>query len=402
MKLRKLQMLNKQQKTNEKGMFYHSFFVIIFLVKEMKLCLNKCVKIDSAKNLDEIDLYIENQLKDKNEICYKKITGMRNHSDLIRHYIFKIRESTKEINLIFNNKKIYLCAQMIYESMHPKKIKVGLALAGGGARGAYQMGVLEVMNDFHLLDNIDVKIGTSIGAYSMIFLEEYGIEKSKEIWNKLDSKVVLTKNKFKDFLSKRAVYSREETKVFLEKYVKNEKMISSKTEMYVQNLIFPSLQTEQVKINSFNKEKLIDVLIATSSLPFVFGYSKFDGKKYIDSGLKDNDGIDFLIKQGCNIILYISLRKEDVAKKKSKDGVCLIDWGSCHYYPGMVKGLVDFYPEKSKYKIEYGHEVASLMIEKLKSEGIYEILKNRRVEDFYKLPKFIRLDKNENTIKFKF
>lgn len=371
----------------------------------MKLLLEKR-KNEYCKNIEEIDNHISSSFFGSETIVFKKIYRGKNKEKLIHYYLRKIRKlellAEKEKTLIFNNDLTFNIAKDLLIKIMPEKIKVGLALPGGGARGAYQMGVLSVLEKEGLLDSISTIVGTSIGAFSMVFYQEYGIEKSKDLWCQLDSKIVLTKNKLSDMIAKKAVYSREKTIDFLNKIVKVDEINKSPIEMYIQTMTFPKFSVSQTKINNFDKTKLVDHLIATSALPIVFGLSNIEGKCISDSGIKDNDGIDFLIKEGCNIIIYISLQKEDKAKHKAKPGISIIDFGSCHFYPGLVKGLVDFYPDRSKYKIEYGEQIANLMIKKLKSEGIYEYLRKPTNDNYYKLKTFYRLDKTENTIKFKY
>lgn len=371
----------------------------------MKLLLEKR-KSEYCKNIEEIDNHISSSFFNDGLVVFNKLYRSRNKEKLIIYYLRRIKELEEELpkesSLIFNDETTFNLAQGLLFKIEPSKIKVGLALPGGGARGAYQMGVLSILEKEGLLNNISTIVGTSIGAFSMVFYQEFGIEKSKEMWCQLDSKVVLTKNKLSDMIAKKAVYSREKTIDFLNDIVEVNQINKSPIEMYIQAMTFPKLGVNQTKINDFDKTQIVEHLIATSSLPIVFGFSNIDGKCMSDSGVKDNDGIDFLIKQGCNIIIYISLQKEDKAKHKAKPGISIIDFGSCHYYPGLVKGLVDFYPNRSKYKIEYGEQIASLMIKKLKSEGIYEYLKQPTKENYYKLKPFYRLDKTENTIKFKF
>ena len=48
-----------------------------------------------------------------------------------------------------------------------RKIKVGLALSGGGLRGAAHIGVLKVLLDNHI--PIDMVAGTSAGAVSVMW-----------------------------------------------------------------------------------------------------------------------------------------------------------------------------------------------------------------------------------------
>lgn len=69
-----------------------------------------------------------------------------------------------------------------------EQMKVGLVLSGGGAKGAYQVGVLKALRE--LGTRIDVVSGASIGALNgAIFCAapslDVGVERLEEVWKKL-------------------------------------------------------------------------------------------------------------------------------------------------------------------------------------------------------------------------
>lgn len=63
-----------------------------------------------------------------------------------------------------------------------KNIKIGLVLAGGGAKGAYEVGVYKALRELELVDNIKVISGTSIGSINALF---FAMDNPKVIskWN---------------------------------------------------------------------------------------------------------------------------------------------------------------------------------------------------------------------------
>ncbi|MEZ4445751.1 MAG: patatin-like phospholipase family protein [Polyangiaceae bacterium] len=69
---------------------------------------------------------------------------------------------------------------------------IGLVLSGGGARGAYEVGVLCYIADQlpHLLDRVTVITGTSVGAVNAIHLASYGLSRTgvhrlADLWSHL-------------------------------------------------------------------------------------------------------------------------------------------------------------------------------------------------------------------------
>ena len=49
-------------------------------------------------------------------------------------------------------------------------LKVGLVLAGGGTKGAYQAGVMQALWDLDLINNITAVSGVSIGTLNSLML----------------------------------------------------------------------------------------------------------------------------------------------------------------------------------------------------------------------------------------
>ncbi len=77
--------------------------------------------------------------------------------------------------------------------------KIGLVLSGGGARGAYEVGVLSYVAEFHpeLLDRVRIITGASVGAVNGVFLASRGLSRDSlpalaDLWRQLDLDDVLS------------------------------------------------------------------------------------------------------------------------------------------------------------------------------------------------------------------
>ena len=60
--------------------------------------------------------------------------------------------------------------------------KIGLCLSGGGARGAYQIGAVQALDDLKIYKNIRTFSGASIGAANVAVLATNTISEAKKIW----------------------------------------------------------------------------------------------------------------------------------------------------------------------------------------------------------------------------
>lgn len=63
--------------------------------------------------------------------------------------------------------------------------KIGLVLSGGGGKGAYEIGVLQALQESGL--NFSCVAGTSIGAFNAILASSGNLEDAKHIWLKLNT-----------------------------------------------------------------------------------------------------------------------------------------------------------------------------------------------------------------------
>lgn len=63
--------------------------------------------------------------------------------------------------------------------------KIGLVLSGGGAKGAYEVGVYKALSAMGADAYIDTIAGTSVGALNAVLLDSCGAELSEKIWNGL-------------------------------------------------------------------------------------------------------------------------------------------------------------------------------------------------------------------------
>ncbi len=72
--------------------------------------------------------------------------------------------------------------------------KIGLVLSGGGAKGAYEIGVYKALSEIRADYYIDSIAGTSVGALNAVLMESCGAEYSEQIWRNLKITDMLNPN----------------------------------------------------------------------------------------------------------------------------------------------------------------------------------------------------------------
>jgi len=59
---------------------------------------------------------------------------------------------------------------------------LGLVLAGGGGKGAYQIGVWKALAEYEVVQNISAVSGTSVGALNAALFLQGDIDIAEKIW----------------------------------------------------------------------------------------------------------------------------------------------------------------------------------------------------------------------------
>jgi len=208
-----------------------------------------------------------------------------------------------------------------------EKLKVGLALGGGGARGLAHIGVLKVLKKENI--PIDFITGTSIGAiigavyaltkdisaiekitekYSKI--SEFNIDLSFSEKERKDKPFFL--KKMSDFLKKGYMLNLELTK----KYINDGEGLRKIIEGLVNNKTFEDTQipfavtaADLVKGEKIiiRRGKLFDALLASASIPGMFPPLMLDKKILVDGGIVDVVSIEAAQSLGANFVIAVSV-----------------------------------------------------------------------------------------------
>jgi len=271
--------------------------------------------------------------------------------------------------------------------------KIGVALAGGGARGAYQIAVLKVLKEHGYLDNVYAVSGASVGSLNAVVLATDDLDKAKDIWLSMDQDSLfkaenstvlkrLFKEKF-NFIYK-GVYQTDKLETMIDdmldyKKLKDKHVYVATSEVGDDNSSFMELITLNLR-NFFGKKDLIRyqslsdmdydhvkrTLLASCAIPVVFKPVVIDNKTYYDGGVLDNLPIQPLIDAGCNEIIAIDLFRFNFHRKDT-----IKDIPITHIYPRKnLRGIMDFRSEQLKRRYELGEIDALNVIETLKQKTL--------------------------------
>lgn len=268
-------------------------------------------------------------------------------------------------------------------------VKRGIALSGGGARGAYQVGVLRALGDHGLLDNVHAISGSSVGSLNACLLAMNNLDKAEELWLSLDDDAVFdTDVKWGGMLKEnvnlleKGILQTDKLEAMVEETIDFDTV--RKHNVYVavshvgdeQSGLFDVL-TINIR-NFFEKNKHIyyaplkelsnaeikKILLASCAIPVIFKPVKFEGKTYYDGGVLDNTPYQPLIDRGCEEIIVIDLFRINLDRKKQ------IKDTKMHYiHPSRYLGrIMDFSSDKIKNRFDLGYEDGLKFVEKYKEQ----------------------------------
>lgn len=253
-----------------------------------------------------------------------------------------------------------------------KKQKIGLVLGGGGGKGAYQIGVWKALKEYKVEKYINYLSGTSIGSLNSLLFLTGDLENAINVWGTVTKEVALTKKKFKDILFKKSLYSRQGFIDLAEKNVDFDKVSKSKIKSFV--VATPDSKVKDAPscfcLNGREKKEIIDIVLASSAIPFIFEPVYINGIKYRDGYMTDNNPVRLLKEQGCSLIFVVPLKEVSTAYECADENTTIIDFVSGYNDYGIIDGALDFVADRAKMRMNHGYEVGKQLIEQLIQEGV--------------------------------
>lgn len=201
----------------------------------------------------------------------------------------------------------------------------GVVLEGGGAKGAYQIGVWKAFLEYGV--KIKGIAGVSVGALNGALMCMGDLKKAERIWKNVtysrimdvDDELMksLMEHDLKELELREA--SRRGLEIIknrgvdvtplqklIEEEIEEEKIRSSETELYLGAVDAHKLKGVEFKASELPEGTIKDYLLASAYFP-VFHIEKVFGRKYLDGGVVNNVPVDMLINHGYKDIIVIRI-----------------------------------------------------------------------------------------------
>lgn len=185
-------------------------------------------------------------------------------------------------------------------------MKTALVLSGGGAKGAYHVGVSKALHDLNF--PIHLVSGTSVGALVAAMITQGDVQRLVDIWWNLDPKQVYNRNwKLKFFFSFQMQYiypyfSSEPLEKLILQNIDPERIQKSDKKL----IITACNQTLRRVVRFTNAfENLPLALLAAASIPIAFPPVLISGFEFVDAGFIDNVPLKPAIEEGAEKIILV-------------------------------------------------------------------------------------------------
>jgi len=180
-----------------------------------------------------------------------------------------------------------------------------LILSGGGLKGIQILGALKYLEELEILKNINLYVGTSIGAYiSILLIIGYNIDEIYKFSKIFDFKKTVD-IKFDNIFTMYSFDDSKNYKIIFNNLLKKKNIDSNITLLDFYKLTKKKIVLCTICINdkkaiyisyeNYPELPLITAIQMSTAIPLLFPPVKYNNKLYIDGGIIDNFPINYLI-----------------------------------------------------------------------------------------------------------
>lgn len=265
-------------------------------------------------------------------------------------------------------------------------MKRAIVLSGGGARGAYEVGVWKAFRKLKI--NADIVTGTSVGALNGALMVQKSFKDAVKLWSNMNFSVIFKEKIDGDYKTKKGkkeileMYAKniafsggmEPSNLFelIQKTVDEDKIRKSNIDFGLITVKYPSLKPCSITKTKIPKGKIDDYLMASSACYPAFQKKQISGQYYIDGGFYDNMPINLACDMGADEVIAIDLEAIGKKQKIKNDDVNITIISPRH----DLGSFLVFDSELSNRNIIYGYTDTLKKYRKLDG-NIYTFKKNQ-------------------------
>lgn len=275
---------------------------------------------------------------------------------------------------------------------------IGLVFAGGGGKGAYQIGVWKFLREWGLDQYVQAVSGTSVGALNGALFSAGDFDCAERLWKNIQPDQILSPKGISlddiakwiarvgflaaapaigstisavtasslasglgAMLGRSYAFSRDGLLELMERELDFTQIRNSSVLCFATCLAFPELSLRRFRLQDYLPEEQIAILLATSAIPLVFDSVTFQGERYYDGGVPlvgDNVPVQPLYEMGLEHIIVVHLSREQPLDRSRYPKATLIEIVPQVELGGPVDGTLDFTASGAAWRIEQGYRDA--------------------------------------------
>lgn len=307
---------------------------------------------------------------------------------------------------------LYFCSNVFYNCLKEwDGYMIGLALEGGGAKGAYQAGAYMALKKCRI--KIKAVAGTSIGSLNGALIASRDEDKMVELWKDVSMREILgidderamrilhsgisladLKWSFAEFykIFKNKGLDMSNYRALVRNNVDEQKLRKSKIKYGLTTVKVSNMKPLEVYLEDIPDGKLHDYIVASSFLPVFKKERLIDDEYYLDGGFYNLCPTDMLEHMGCDKIYAINIKGIGIRKSNKNSKAEIIEIKP----KGNLGSIIVFDKEQNENNMAYGYYDTMRVLGKI--EGIEYYLK-KHSNWYYKRLNHRVSDKLYNAVK---
>ena len=262
---------------------------------------------------------------------------------------------------------------------------IGLALEGGGAKGAYHIGVYRALCELGI--EIDGVVGTSIGAINGAIIAQGDGLAAWDIWSETENSTIfdideqldtrlheegITGKNIAQIVElirkhlKNGGIDTSQIKSFIETHVDEARVRNSGIDYGLVTLSLTSRKPLELMLEEIPEGQLTSYILASASLPG-FKTERVDGEKLVDGGLWNNLPLSLLIDRGYDTLIAVRTNAVGRVREANHFGCAVIE-----IIPSEDLGsILDFNKERGRRNLQLGYLDALRLFKHLRGRRYY-------------------------------
>ena len=238
---------------------------------------------------------------------------------------------------------------------------VGIVLAGGFAKGAYQVGILKAIKEFFSCDQINYVSASSIGVLNTYAFMLDKIDVAEKIWLNLD------------FKGARSFARRYLQSSYISDTI--DKLVGEsgapKSCMYIACFNCTKVKLNYINLRDVYQDDIRSYLRASVTMPMISNAVDISGMKYVDGGLIDNIPVRPLMKHPLDYAIVIHFDNDNYIFENDYFDSRLIKINFMD--EKVIKTSLAFDRDSISYMLRAGYEESMILLSLIFNNGIEDL-----------------------------